>query len=74
LYPIFGDRIYGWLGHSTDAFCTVGTLLGVATSLGLGAMKINAGLTRLADIASGRFNFCGIAAECIIAAGLRWLG
>jgi choline/glycine/proline betaine transport protein len=50
LYPIFGDRIYGWLGHSTDAFCTVGTLLGVATSLGLGAMQINAGLTRLADI------------------------
>lgn len=50
LYPIFGDRIYGWLGHATDAFCTVGTLLGVATSLGLGAMQINAGLSRLVDI------------------------
>ncbi len=50
LYPVFGNRIYGWLGHATDAFCTVGTLLGVATSLGLGAMQINAGLTRLTDI------------------------
>ena len=50
LYPLFGQRIYGWLGHVTDAFCTVGTLLGVATSLGLGAMQINAGLTRLAGI------------------------
>ena len=51
LFPLFGQRIFGWLGHITDAFCTVGTLLGVATSLGLGAMQINAGLSRLAGIA-----------------------
>ncbi len=50
LYPVFGKRIEGWLGHGTDAFCTVGTLLGVATSLGLGAMQINATLSRLTDI------------------------
>jgi len=51
LYPLLGNRIYGWIGHATDAFCTVGTLLGVATSLGLGAMQINAGLTQLAGVA-----------------------
>ncbi|MCB1984184.1 MAG: BCCT family transporter [Burkholderiales bacterium] len=50
LYPLFGSRIHGWLGHVTDAFCTVGTLIGVATSLGLGAMQINAGLNRITDI------------------------
>lgn len=50
LYPLFGSRIHGWLGHATDAFCTVGTLIGVATSLGLGAMQINAGLYRITDI------------------------
>jgi len=50
LYPIVGERIRGWLGHATDAFCTVGTLLGVATSLGFGAMQINAGLSQIADI------------------------
>ncbi len=50
LYPLFGDRIYGWIGHTTDAFCTVGTLLGVATSLGLGAMQINAGLSQLVAV------------------------
>ncbi|MCB1948007.1 BCCT family transporter [Nitrosomonas sp.] len=50
LYPLFGARIHGWLGHTTDAFCTIGTLLGVATSLGLGAMQINAGLSRVVDI------------------------
>lgn len=53
LHPIFGDRIHGWLGHATDAFCTVGTLLGVATSLGLGAMQINGGLNLLAGIDYG---------------------
>jgi choline/glycine/proline betaine transport protein len=50
LYPVIGDRIHGWLGHATDAFCVVGTLLGVATSLGLGAMQINAGLAGLAGV------------------------
>lgn len=50
LYPILGNRIYGWIGHVADAFCTVGTLLGVATSLGLGAMQINSGISALTDI------------------------
>ncbi|MFO7789853.1 MAG: BCCT family transporter [Bacteroidales bacterium] len=50
LYPILGERIHGWIGHFADAFCTVGTLLGVATSLGLGAMQINSGINALTDI------------------------
>ncbi|MGM0983483.1 MAG: BCCT family transporter [Pseudomonadota bacterium] len=45
LWPLIGTRIYGMPGHLTDILCTVGTLLGVATSLGLGAMQINAGLS-----------------------------
>jgi len=49
LHPIFGDRIHGWLGHSVDVFAVFGTLFGLATSLGLGAMQINAGLARLFD-------------------------
>lgn len=47
LYPLLGKRMDGWMGHVTDAFCTVGTLLGVATSLGLGAMQINSGFNAL---------------------------
>jgi choline/glycine/proline betaine transport protein len=45
LWPLIGKRIYGMTGHLVDILCTVGTLLGVATSLGLGAMQINAGLS-----------------------------
>jgi choline/glycine/proline betaine transport protein len=44
LEPLIGDRIRGPIGDGVDILCTVGTLLGVATSLGLGAMQINASL------------------------------
>ena len=47
LYPLIGDRIHGPIGHGVDVLCTVGTLFGVATSLGLGAMQINTGLHQL---------------------------
>ncbi len=50
LYPLIGDRIYGFRGHAVDILCTVGTLFGVATSLGLGSKQINAGLQRIADV------------------------
>ncbi|GAA5113850.1 BCCT family transporter [Haloechinothrix salitolerans] len=44
LYPLIGDRIYGWVGHVVDVLAVFGTLFGLATSLGLGAQQINAGL------------------------------
>lgn len=47
LHPLLGDRIHGWLGHAVDVFAVFGTLFGLATSLGLGAIQINAGLGRL---------------------------
>jgi choline/glycine/proline betaine transport protein len=47
LQPLFGRGVMeGPAGHGVDILCTVGTLLGVSTSLGLGAMQINAGLER----------------------------
>ena len=42
--PLIGERIHGPIGDAVDILCTVGTLLGVATSLGLGAMQVNASL------------------------------
>jgi len=47
LHPLLGDRINGWIGHAVDILCTTGTLFGVATSLGLGAIQINGGLEAL---------------------------
>ena len=45
--PLLGERVYGWPGHIIDVLATVATLFGVATSLGLGAQQINAGLNHL---------------------------
>ncbi len=50
LYPILGQRIHGGWGHAVDILCTTGTLFGVATSLGLGAIQINTGLNKIFDI------------------------
>jgi choline/glycine/proline betaine transport protein len=47
LYPLFGDRIYGPIGHAADLLAVFGTVFGIATSLGLGAQQMNAGLNYL---------------------------
>ncbi len=47
LYPILGDRIYGFWGHLADLLAIFGTVFGVATTLGLGAGQIQAGLNHL---------------------------
>ena len=50
LYPLIGERIYGPIGHLVDIFAVFGTMFGVATSLGLGVMQVNAGLDYLFGI------------------------
>jgi len=52
-YPLFGDRIYGWIGNVIDIMATVATMFGVATSLGLGVQQVNAGLSHLLGIPQG---------------------
>lgn len=44
LEPLFGKRVTGGLGNVIDVVALVGTLFGVATSLGLGVLQIGAGL------------------------------
>ncbi|CAM3945686.1 Glycine betaine transporter [Pseudomonas reidholzensis] len=47
LYPLIGERIYGPIGHAVDIFAIIGTVFGVATSLGFGVSQINTGLNAL---------------------------
>ncbi|MFC7432059.1 MULTISPECIES: BCCT family transporter [unclassified Agrococcus] len=45
LEPMLGRaRVEGWMGHAIDVVAIVGTMFGVATSLGLGVQQIMAGL------------------------------
>jgi len=47
LYPLIGNRIYGPIGHAIDIFAVIGTMFGVATSLGFGVLQVNAGFAYL---------------------------
>ncbi|MFH0241784.1 BCCT family transporter [Streptomyces sp. HK10] len=47
LHPLLGDRVYGTAGRIVDIAAVMGTLFGVAVSIGLGTMQINSGLARL---------------------------
>ena len=50
LYPIFGERIYGPIGHVADLLAVFGTIFGIATSLGMGAQQMNTGLNYLLGV------------------------
>src|SRR5690625_152248 len=46
-YPFLKERIYGPIGKTIDIFAILGTLFGLAVSIGLGTSQINAGLNQL---------------------------
>lgn len=47
LYPLFGKRVQGAFGHSVDIAATLGTIFGIAASLGIGVVQLNYGLKLL---------------------------
>ncbi len=51
-YPLIGDRIWGWFGHTVDIVAVLATLLGLAVSLGFGAEQIAGGLNYLTGVAA----------------------
>ena len=53
LYPIVGKRVDGPLGHAVDIAAVLGTVFGVATSLGIGVVFLNVGLNMVFGVAVG---------------------
>ncbi|GEN57514.1 BCCT family transporter [Halolactibacillus alkaliphilus] len=49
-YPLIGNKIYGLWGNIIDILSVLATLMGLATSLGLGVAQVNAGLNHLFDV------------------------
>ncbi|MGP9687629.1 BCCT family transporter [Psychrobacter sp. AOP22-C1-C5] len=71
LYPLIGDKIHGPIGHAVDVFAIVGTMFGIATSLGLSVSQINAGLNYLLpDLVPISTGFQVIAIVAVTAAAL----
>ena len=84
LEPIFGDKVRGPIGDVVDILAIVGTLFGVATSLGLGVTQLSTGLQELGVIeeSSNTFMVVLIAIITLIATasvisgvgkGIQWL-
>jgi len=51
--PLIGDRVDGPIGTAIDVLAIVATLFGVAVSLGLGTLQINAGLGEVFGVPVG---------------------
>lgn len=51
--PLIGDRVDGPIGKAIDVISIIATLFGVAVSLGLGTLQINAGLGEVFGIPIG---------------------
>ncbi len=84
LEPIFGNRVKGALGDVIDVIAIIGTLFGVATSLGFGVSQVSAGMAYLGfvDNASTTLKvllIAGISAIAIASVvtgvdkGIKWL-
>ncbi|MFQ4149133.1 BCCT family transporter [Arthrobacter sp. LAPM80] len=55
LEPLLGKKVRGGIGNLIDVIALVGTMFGVATSLGLGVLQISAGLEHAGLITSSMF-------------------
>ncbi|MBO3142387.1 BCCT family transporter [Dermatophilus congolensis] len=53
LHPMFGKRLAGAPGHAVDTAAIVGTIFGVATTLGIGVVQLNVGLEIMFGIRQG---------------------
>lgn len=50
LYPLFGKKVDGPLGHTVDTAAVLGTIFGIATTCGIGVVQLNYGLHVLFDL------------------------
>ncbi|MCF2574005.1 choline BCCT transporter BetT [Brevibacterium sp. UCMA 11754] len=60
LAPLFGKRVHGGLGDTVDFAALLGTVFGVATSLGIGVVMVNVGLNTVFGLPIGVGSQIGI--------------
>lgn len=68
--PILGEGIHGPIGRVIDVVAIVGTVFGVAVSIGLGTLQINAGLAQLFGIDESAWSIIVIVGVVTIVAGI----
>jgi len=83
LYPLLGKRVRGGIGDTIDILTLVGTVFGVATSMGIGVVLLNVGFSLLFGLQQGlglQIALVIVAVVMTIAActsgvdkGIRWI-
>lgn len=83
LYPLLGKRVRGPLGDTISIIALVGTVFGVATSMGIGVVLLNVGFSLIFGLEQGialQIALVVVAAVLTIAAttsgvdrGIRWI-
>lgn len=83
LYPLLGKRVRGGIGDTIDILTLVGTVFGVATSMGIGVVLLNVGFALLFGLQQGlglQIALVIVAVVMTIAActsgvdkGIRWI-
>ncbi|MBF6180696.1 choline BCCT transporter BetT [Nocardia otitidiscaviarum] len=68
LYPIFGKRVEGRWGDAIDVAAVLGTIFGIATSLGIGIVQLNYGLHEMFGVAQGKAAQIGLIALSVVIA------
>ena len=53
LFPIIGKRVHGRIGDAAELAAVIGTIFGIAVSLGIGVVQLNYGLKFMFDIPEG---------------------
>ncbi|MDI5983847.1 choline BCCT transporter BetT [Halomonas sp. M4R5S39] len=66
LYPVFGRRIEGGIGHTVDIAAVLGTVFGIATSLGIGIIQLNFGLNYMFDVPESTLTQAALAVLIVV--------
>ncbi|WP_347331392.1 BCCT family transporter [Marinimicrobium locisalis] len=69
-YSVLGDRIYGPVGWAIDIIALLGTLFGVAVSVGLGTLQLNTGMNYLFGLPKNQIAELGIVAGITLVASI----
>ena len=68
LYPIFGKRVHGRVGDGIDIAAVLGTIFGIATSLGISIALLNVGLDVMWGIDQGKAAQFGLVVVAVVLA------
>jgi choline/glycine/proline betaine transport protein len=73
LFPIFGKKIHGPIGDIVDVAAVLGTIFGIATTLGIGVAQLNYGLNFMFGVPENLFFQASLIVLAVVMAAISVL-